>query len=391
MLQIKIALICTEMLTLPPIRGGAIQILIDGVTPYLNQNHNITIYCITDPDLPEREVVNDVEYIRMQRENYVFNVGTELAKKRVNKEFYDVVHVFNRPRDVLIYKAAMPMSRFVLSLHNEMFKEGKISNEMGYLTIRAVDQMMTVSDYIASTITSRCPLAKSKVKTVYSGIHLQTYKPIWSLEAQNRRNELRNKYGVQDKKVILFVGRLSPVKGPDILLKAMKEVLNRHHDAVLIIIGSKWFGDNRINEYGMNLRNFAETLGKDKVIFTGFIPPDEIPFQYLLGDLFVCSSQWQEPLARVHYEAMGAGLPIITTNRGGNAEIIKHLNTGMVIDDYTNPTAFANAICYLLSNEDEASSMGRRGRQLVESNFGFEHVAKRIEELYIASMKRRKS
>lgn len=391
MYLIEIALICTEMLTVPSIRGGAIQVLIDGVTPHLSKNHYVTIYSITDPDLPDTEEVGGVKYIRVPRENYAFNVGKKLAEKTASKEYYDVIHVFNRPRDLLIYKNAMPASRFVISLHNEMFREGKISTEMGNLVIRAVDKIMTISEYIGQTIISRFPLAKSKVKAVYSGIDFQRYKPIWDQDAETLRNELRKKYGVEDKKVVLFVGRLSAVKGPDILLAAMKQVIQEHPDAVLVIVGSKWFSDDRIDEFGLNLRKLAEALGKNKVIFTGFVPPREIPSHFLVGDLFVCSSQWQEPLARVHYEAMGAGLPIITTNRGGNAEIFKHLDNGFVIDDYTNSEAFADAITFLLSNKQVADSIARTGRMFVESNYGFEHVTKRLESLYVASMKRKKS
>ena len=59
-----------------------------------------------------------------------------------------------------------------------------------------------------------------------------------------------------------------------------------------------------------------------------------------MGDLFVCSSQWNEPLARVHYEAMAAGIPIITTNRGGNAEVMNQGKNGIIIDDYDQPKAF---------------------------------------------------
>ena len=378
------------MLTVPPIRGGAIQVLIDGVTPHLNQHHDITVFCINDPDLPDCEIVKNIEYIRVPRENYVFNVAAKLSIKYANKVYYDIVHVFNRPRDLLIYKASMPLSRFVLSLHNEMFKESKISTEMGNLVIRAVDKIMTVSEYIGQTITSRFPLAKSKVKVIYSGIDLNRYKPIWDEGIQRLRKELRKKYGIEDKKVVLFVGRLSKVKGPDILLKAMKEVLQDHPDTVLVIVGSKWFSDDRINEFGLYLRQLAKSLGDNKVIFTGFVPPCDIPNQFLIGDLFVCSSQWQEPLARVHYEAMGAGLPIITTNRGGNAEIIRHLDNGIVIDDYSNSKAFAAAISFLLSNREKADSLSKTSREFVESNFGFEHVAQRLEELYVKSIKRKK-
>jgi len=385
----KIAIICTEMFTVPPIGGVAIQILINGVIPYISKNHKLTVFCITHPKLPDQELINGIEYIRVPRENYVFNVGTELAKKRSSKAYFDLVHVFNRPSDLLIYKTAMPESRFVLSLHNEMFKDGKISTQMGTLVVDAVDKIMTISEYIGKTVTSRFPQATSKVQTVYSGIDLNRYKPLWDKEVQAERNTIRQKYGVNDKKVILFVGRLSTVKGPDILVEAMKQVITKYKNSVLVVAGSKWFSDDRIDDFGLRLIQLAETLGENKVIFTGFVPPVELPKLFLIGDIFVCSSQWQEPLARVHYEAMGTGLPIITTNRGGNTEIIKQFTNGIVIDDYTNPEAFADSISFLLSNERKADELARAGRAFVETNFGFEHVAIRLENLYLASFEKK--
>jgi glycosyltransferase involved in cell wall biosynthesis len=377
----KIAFICTEMLTVPPIRGGAIQILINGVTPHIGSRHDLTIFCITDPDLPNREVVDGVRYIRIPRDDYVNGVANELSKQRASNQKYDVIHVFNRPKNVPVYKEAMPRSRFFVSCHNEMFREGKITTETGRSVIRTVDKIMSISNYIGQTITSRFPSAKGKVRTVYSGINLQHYKPIWTPEAQDLRKELRKKFGVDNKKVILFVGRLSKTKGPDVLIKAVEQISKTHKDVVLVIIGSKWFHNEQLDEYGASLRVLAKSLG-DRVIFTGFVPPSEIPVHYLLGDIFVCSSQWQEPLARVHFEAMGAGLPIITTNRGGNAEIIKQNANGIVIEDYSNPGAFVKAITFLLSNPAEALRLGKAGRAVVEGNFGFEHAAMRLESLY---------
>ena len=78
---------------------------------------------------------------------------------------------------------------------------------------------------------------------------------------------------------------------------------------------------NEEDEYGIYCKNLCNDIS-DNVVFTGFIPPSEIPQYYNLGDIFVCASQWEEPLARVHYEAMAAGLPIITTDRGGNEKYL---------------------------------------------------------------------
>ncbi|XID93928.1 glycosyltransferase family 4 protein [Paenibacillaceae bacterium WGS1546] len=372
----RLALICTEKLPVPSIRGGAIQIMIDGVVPQLAREHDVTVYSITDPDLPQRERRNGIRYIRYPANNYVEHVARSLSGQR-----YDVVHVFNRPKHVPRYKAASPRSKFVVSLHNEMFAVNKLSDEEARNTLRAVEKIMTVSDYIGSTVTSRFPAARTKVRTVYSGFDADRYVPVWSEEGAQIRSRLRRKYGVSGKKVILFVGRLSDKKGPHLLIRALEQVLAKHRDAVLVIVGGKWFSQNSMNDYVRYLYARAKPYG-NRIIFTQFVPASEIPDYFLMGDVFVCSSQWQEPLARVHYEAMASGIPIITTNRGGNAEVIRHRVNGLIVNRYQSATAFAQAINYMFSNPDEAKEMAYNGRRFVKSDFTFVHVANRLNNVY---------
>ncbi|MFC4768598.1 glycosyltransferase family 4 protein [Effusibacillus consociatus] len=376
----KLAFICTELLPCPAIRGGAIQTLIDGVTPILGQKHDLTIFCVRDPNLPNREKRDGIQYIRLPSKNYAREVAKELAKHD-----FDVIHVFNRPVNVPMYKAAASKSRIVLSLHNEMFAKGKISYRLGLKAIRSVEKIMTVSDYIGKTVTGRFSSAQNKIQTVYSGADLSAYVPVWSSKGQEIRAKIRKKMGLKGKKVILFVGRLSRVKGPHLLIKAMNDIKTKHKKAVLVIIGGRWFSDNRVDRYVRYLHKLAKPL-KDRVIFTKYVPADKLPAYYLAGHVFVCSSQWQEPLARVHYEAMAAGIPLITTKRGGNAEIVNHKFNGLVVEDYNNPKAFAKAIDFLLSNRDRAGVFARNGRSFVESNFQFKHVAERLEKVYLEAL-----
>lgn len=118
-------------------------------------------------------------------------------------------------------------------------------------------------------------------------------------------------------------------------------------------------------------------------MFSGFVPPSEMPAYYNLGDVFICASQWEEPLARVHYEAMAAGLPIITTNRGGNTEVVKQeYGNGIAIDDYSNPNAFAEEINYLLNNPKVAMELGEIGRNRAVEKYGWERVVNDLLRLF---------
>ncbi|MCA1031206.1 glycosyltransferase family 4 protein [Bacillus timonensis] len=376
----KIAYICTEKLPSPAVKGGAIQMMIDGVASYLTDNHELTVFSITDPLLPDRESKDNVTFMRFPREGYRMHVAEELKNHA-----FDLIHVFNRPKNVPLYKSSAPHSKFVLSLHNEMFTPRKLTDEEGKAAVEAVDAITTVSQFIKDTITERFPEAEEKTTVVYSGVNLEDYAPVWTVKGRMMRKYYRQKYGIQGRKVILFVGRLSNTKGPHILIQAMYSILNQHPDAVLVIVGGKWFSDNGVNSYVKYLHRLARPI-KDHVVFTKYIPAEEIPTIFLVGDLFVCSSQWNEPLARVHYEAMAAGVPLITTNRGGNAEIIEDEWNGLIIDDYDNPHAFAQLINDTLSVPGFAEELARNGRDYVESNFDFKHVAKRLEDVYLQAV-----
>lgn len=378
----KLAFICTEKLPAPSIRGGAIQMMIDGVSPYIGKDHELTVFSISDPELPMRETDKAIEYIRFPRENYRFSVAEELRNHQ-----FDMIHVFNRPKNVPLYKEASPGSKIVLSLHNDMFSEKKLSEDEGKMAIEQASCIMTVSNYIKETIIKRFPQAEEKTKVVYSGVNLESYPPVWSVEGMAIRHRYRAHYRIRPRqKVILFAGRLSKTKGPHVLIQAMKLILKQHPEAVLVIAGGKWFSDDGVNSYVKFLYDLAKPLG-NKVIFTKFIPAEEIPNIFLMADVFVCSSQWNEPLARVNYEAMAAGIPLITTNRGGNPEVVLDGFNGLLVEDYTNPAAFANCIHYLFTEPEISEWMAEKGRTFIELNFTYKHVADRLMSLYEAASK----
>lgn len=107
----RIAFICTEKLPSPAVKGGAIQLMIDGIAPMFAAKHTLTIFSITDPSLPMYEIRDGIEYVRVPKEQYEQHIVNELKKRT-----FDVIHVFNRPANVLFYKQAAPNSRFVTSL-----------------------------------------------------------------------------------------------------------------------------------------------------------------------------------------------------------------------------------------------------------------------------------
>ena len=195
-----------------------------------------------------------------------------------------------------------------------------------------------------------------------------------SASSKSARESIRPEYNLSSKKVILFVGRLTRNKGPHVLVRAMSEIT--HSDAVLVVVGGAWFNDNSVSDYVAYVRALADRSPLP-VITTGYVQAHDIHRWFCAGDIFVCTSIWQEPLARVHYEAMAAGLPFLTSARGGNPEIVMNDN-GLLINNPEDPKEYAQKLNSMLSNLNHARQMGINGRRLAERVFNWERVAQEI-------------
>ncbi|NLO24719.1 MAG: glycosyltransferase family 4 protein, partial [Clostridiales bacterium] len=163
----KIAFVCTEKLPVPPVSGGAIQIYIEGVLPYLSKHHDITVFSLKSDKLPDEEVFGNVRYKRVRgrtKNEYLDNIKAGISDE------YNLIHVFNRPLWVLPLKEQASGSAFSLSLHNEMFLPNKINKERALKCINSVEFITTVSKFIADGVKGLYPIAEEKLNVVYSGV-----------------------------------------------------------------------------------------------------------------------------------------------------------------------------------------------------------------------------
>lgn len=375
----KVLMICTEKLPVPEVKGGAIQTYISGITPFLKDQFNITILGINDPTLPDNEVKNGIHYVRIPGK--VFNLYQDGVINFLIENQFDIIHIFNRPRLVLPVREVAPNAKIILSMHNDMFAPEKIPSSEAERVIDEVSAIVTVSNYIGNTINNFYPKAGQKIRTVYSGVDIQKFLPGNHPNMSGIRNQIRKQHGLEDKMVILFVGRLSANKGVDRLIRAIPEIAKSHKNIALVIMGSKWFSQDGVSDFVAYARSLARKL-PIPVVSTGFVSPAEIQNWFSASDIFVCTSIWQEPLARVHYEAMASGLPIITTNRGGNPEVIIEGQNGFVVENPENPANFAEKILMLLNDKDLMKRMGENGRNLAINQYQFDRVANEVREVW---------
>ncbi|WP_141434007.1 glycosyltransferase family 4 protein [Bacillus sp. 03113] len=375
----KVLMICTEKLPIPPVLGGAIQTYIAGNLPFLRKNHKVTVLGTNDPSLPDSEIIDGINYVRVPGK--ILEIYMEGVVRYIEGNQFDLIHIFNRPRLVLPVRKAAPHSKITLSMHNDMFNPEKINPEEAKEAIEQVSNIITVSNYIGNVIKNLYPQASSKVRTIYSGVDAERFLPGNHPKMRKIRHQLRQENGIENKTVIFFAGRLSHNKGVDLLIRALPELSKRFKDLAVVIAGSKWFSQDGITDYIAYVKSLAKKLTVP-VISTGYVKADEIQNWFAAADLFVCTSQWQEPLARVHYEAMAAGLPIITTARGGNPEVIQPSENGFVIENPEDPSQFAEKISMILSNKAMMRKMGERGREIAISRYQWNRVASELLEVW---------
>ena len=185
------------------------------------------------------------------------------------------------------------------------------------------------------------------------------------------RDNARRYLGLNSDKVILFVGRIEPLKGIDSLIRAMA-YLKDTPNLKLIVIG----GDARSRDQLGRLKRMCRELQiEDSVTFQELVKQEKLPYYYSAADVCVIPSYY-ESFGMVALESLACGTPVITTRVGDMENIIRQGETGYVIDDNT-PDRIAENISRLLSQPDGGEESVRSMVASV-ARFSWASIAERV-------------
>ncbi len=185
-----------------------------------------------------------------------------------------------------------------------------------------------------------------------------------------KREAVRRRYDLPEK-FILFVGNVEPKKNLERLVEAHGELRKRGHTHTLVIAGNVAWGlcdlPGRVRELGL----------QDSVVFTGVVPPEDLPSLYSLADVFVFPSLY-EGFGLPPLEAMAAGVPVVASNRASLPEVT---GDAAVLVDPLQVTSIANAIQEVLTSGELRKHLKAKGWQRTRM-FTWAETARATEAFY---------
>lgn len=188
-------------------------------------------------------------------------------------------------------------------------------------------------------------------------------------EDYSNQIKLRKKMDLQDKKVLLFVGRLIKLKGVHYLLKSFSKLQDQIENIVLIIVGE--------GECHEELEKLSKDFNiYDKVYFTGNIDNELLGAYYLLSNVFVLPSittHHADACPLVVNEAMYFAKPVVTSDAVGTTFMIKNDVNGYVVPE-RNSELLYKALYKILSNSELEESMGEVSKEIIKEGFTYQNM-----------------
>lgn len=332
--------------------------------------------------LPEKEI-NNYEiyyprYIYPVPKKYFYTFAGDMYSFFVckylenNVDIPDVIHAhFTYPDGYgLINLAKKWKIPLVISMQGTIERKVAFENKsVGKKIIKALEyasKILSVSHELKKRAID-LGIDEKKIVVVPNGVDIEYFYP-------RNKDDVRYRLQLpQNKKIILFVGALRPIKGVDYLITAAKNFVNEDH--ILIILG---------RDDGIKNNLIKKTVDLKISQYVKFVEPrphEEMPLWISAADILVLPSL-SEGRPNVILEAFASEVPVVATDVGGVPELVKDGSNGFLVEPY-NYEQIHKRINYLLENESIREAMGKNGKKfIIENGLTWKMHAKKTIEVY---------
>ena len=299
-----------------------------------------------------------------------------VAKSVFQKDPVDVIEIAEAGA---LFLATRPIAPLIIRLHGSEYVFRKYSGQpinsgvkcnqlLEKISLRGARGITSPSFFQARETAKIMKWAGERIKIIPNPIAPEILKEAMNVTVKTEED--------QSLPIILYAGRLAPVKGILPLLEAANLVGKKFRRARFLLAGSWQMPEPP--EYWRLKRN--DNLNQRSVTWLGHVPWRGLIEWYQRSTLFVMPSYY-ETLGISSLEAMAFGLPVVATRTGGVPEVVQDGVTGLLVPP-GDPGALSDAIVTLLRDPDLCRRMGQAGRKRVLAEFSIEKVAGQTLNLY---------
>jgi len=239
--------------------------------------------------------------------------------------------------------------------------------------IRDCHRIIAATEKGKGELVSYYDASLEKISVIPCGVNLELFR-------QLDKEAARRSLGLNGHNILLFVGRIDPLKGIDKLLMALPK-LDTRRNLKLLVIG----GDEDSQPEVERLQRLSRSLHiQDSVTFAGIVEQKELPLYYSAADVCVIPSYY-ESFGLVALESLACGTPIVATRVGGIESVVRQGQNGYMVEDNA-PLRLADRIAALLSQKGSGMNSADSIRASV-NGFSWSNIAEAIVPEYSAILR----
>ncbi len=370
-----------------PAMIGGIEWYIRNISKELvKRGHEVHLFTVNSKDGkilgPSEEIF---EGIYIHRLPLLFDLSYRLKfwptlLLRIMREQFDIFHVYDY---LTTHAMLVPMLNFlkkvktvlmIYDIHHLVPRRAVkyiplalFDKYFSRFILRCYDRLLIRTNLLTYPIL-KMGAKKEQLKITPSGIRSESLR-------EYDGGVFKEKYGI-DGRIILYLGRLHPMKGPQVLIKAIPYIIERLPDVKFVFIGPDQIGYQKV------LENLSKKLHvEDYVSFLGPIYNIKEKMQaYAACEVFALPSGY-EGFGQVLIEAMAQGKPIVATNAGSIPNVVSDQKEGFLVN-YGDHRGLASKIKQLLLSPKLARALGNEGRKKAR-RYTYEELAVQLENIYL--------
>ena len=338
------------------------------------------------PNAPSEEIIDGVSVSRVDSGRvpesnfllWIYHLNSQMISKTIElfeTERFDLIHA----HDWVVGRAAVELKNrlglpLISTIHaTEIGRGGSLDGEyrrkvrdIERLLVEQSDGIICCSNYMLDHIQHVLGAVKTKVRVIPNGVESSRFNG-------GRQPQLILAGIPEDRKIILYVGRIVREKGIFTLLDALEKLRKQGKDVSLVFVGEGPLKEDLAKEVLRRKLN-------DRVTLAGFVDEKKLVSLYNSSDVFVLPSHY-EPFGMVVLEAMASRIPVVVSDVGGLSEIVEDGVTGVKVPAY-NPSALAEGILRVLEDRELSEQLKENAYRAVQERYRWDMIAEKTIEAY---------